>query len=66
MKTSKKNWLPVMKGENRTVTYAHALDNRFATDWDSITINQPDFTGTRVLRFPCLKSDPISTGPLSS
>ena len=35
------------------VTYADALKNRFATDWSSVNINEPSFTGTQVLRdFP--------------
>ncbi|MDC0287984.1 B12-binding domain-containing protein, partial [Rubripirellula sp.] len=39
--------------KQKLVTYADALKNRFATDWDSVKINKPCFTGTRVLNdFP--------------
>ena len=32
----------------KLVSYAHALENRFATDWKSIQIDKPSFTGIRV------------------
>lgn len=32
------------------VPYAEAFAKRFATDWATVTINQPSFTGTRVLK----------------
>ncbi len=39
--------------KQKLVTYADALKNRFATDWSSVNINEPSFTGTQVLRdFP--------------
>ncbi|MCH1442203.1 MAG: methionine synthase, partial [Rubripirellula sp.] len=39
--------------KQKLVTYADALKNRFATDWDNVNISRPCFTGTRVLRdFP--------------
>ncbi len=37
----------------KLVPYADALQNRFATDWENVRIDQPSFTGTRVLEdFP--------------
>ncbi|MGB0761227.1 MAG: methionine synthase, partial [Rubripirellula sp.] len=39
--------------KQKLVTYADALKNRFATDWDSVNIDKPCFTGTQVLHdFP--------------
>jgi 5-methyltetrahydrofolate--homocysteine methyltransferase len=35
--------------KQKLVTYADALKNRFATDWDNVKISQPCFTGTQVL-----------------
>lgn len=32
------------------IPYAEALEKRFATDWDSVQIDKPSFTGTRVLK----------------
>ncbi|MDG2014704.1 MAG: vitamin B12 dependent-methionine synthase activation domain-containing protein, partial [Pirellulaceae bacterium] len=29
----------------KLVTYEHALENRFQTDWDTVEINRPQFTG---------------------
>jgi len=35
------------------VPYKEALEKRFATDWDSVRVDKPAFTGTRVLKdFP--------------
>jgi 5-methyltetrahydrofolate--homocysteine methyltransferase len=37
----------------KLVPYAEALEKRFATDWPSVRIDKPSFTGTRVLEdFP--------------
>jgi 5-methyltetrahydrofolate--homocysteine methyltransferase len=36
--------------EVKLVPYADALARRFATDWETIDIPTPEFTGTRVLR----------------
>lgn len=36
--------------QQKLVPYEHALENRFATDWDSVRIDKPSFTGTRVLK----------------
>lgn len=39
--------------KQKLVSYAEALKNRFATDWDHVRIDKPCFTGTRVLHeFP--------------
>ena len=39
--------------KQKLIPYAEALKNRFATDWNSITINKPCFTGTQALNdFP--------------
>ena len=39
--------------KQKLVTYADAVRNRFATDWDNINISKPRFTGTQVLEnFP--------------
>ena len=39
--------------KQKLVTYADALKNRFATDWETVNINKPCFTGTQVLEnFP--------------
>ena len=35
--------------KQKLVTYADALKNRFATDWSSVNINEPSFTGTQIL-----------------
>lgn len=42
------------EGRSQTlVPYAEALEKRFATDWASVAIDEPSFTGTRVLKdFP--------------
>ncbi|MDE0862617.1 MAG: methionine synthase [Rubripirellula sp.] len=43
----------------KLVPYAKALEKRFATDWQTTTINEPCFTGTRVLAdFPLSKIRP--------
>ncbi|MCA9205295.1 MAG: methionine synthase, partial [Planctomycetales bacterium] len=34
----------------KLVPYAEALQKRFATDWRTVPIDQPSFTGTRVLK----------------
>ena len=37
----------------KLVPYAEALEKRFATDWQSVRVDKPSFTGTRVLKdFP--------------
>jgi 5-methyltetrahydrofolate--homocysteine methyltransferase len=37
----------------KLVPYKEALEKRFATDWDSVRVDKPSFTGTRVLKdFP--------------
>lgn len=39
--------------KQKLIPYAEALKNRFATDWNSITINKPCFMGTQALNdFP--------------
>ena len=39
------------RGRQQTlVPYAEACEKRFATDWDSVSIEKPAFTGTKVLR----------------
>ncbi|TWU50850.1 Methionine synthase [Rubripirellula tenax] len=35
--------------QQKLVTYAEALEKRFATDWKTVAIDKPSFTGTRVL-----------------
>ncbi len=35
--------------QQKLVPYAEALEKRFATDWATVTIDKPSFTGTRVL-----------------
>ena len=42
------------------VPYQEALEKRFQTDWSSIQIDRPDFTGTRVLKdFPLAEIRPF-------
>ncbi|MEM6362889.1 MAG: methionine synthase [Planctomycetota bacterium] len=37
----------------KLVPYQHALENRFETDWDTVSIDRPKFTGVKALdRFP--------------
>lgn len=39
--------------KQKLVTYAEALEKRFATDWESVRVDKPSFIGTRVLQdFP--------------
>ncbi|WP_044303042.1 methionine synthase [Rhodopirellula sallentina] len=35
--------------QQKLVSYEDAFANRFATDWDSVRVDKPEFTGTRVL-----------------
>ncbi|MEO1530107.1 MAG: vitamin B12 dependent-methionine synthase activation domain-containing protein, partial [Planctomycetota bacterium] len=35
--------------QQKLVPYAEALEKRFQTDWENVRIDQPSFTGTRVL-----------------
>ncbi len=35
--------------EKKLATYKHAFENRFATDWNSVEINEPAFLGTRTI-----------------
>jgi len=35
--------------QQKLVPYADALEKRFATDWETVRIDKPSFTGTRVL-----------------
>ncbi|MGB7325969.1 MAG: methionine synthase [Rubripirellula sp.] len=35
--------------QQKLVPYAEALEKRFATDWKTVAIDKPSFTGTRVL-----------------
>ncbi|MCA9137510.1 MAG: methionine synthase [Planctomycetales bacterium] len=35
--------------KQKLVSYAEALEKRFATDWDNVRVDKPSFTGTRVL-----------------
>lgn len=36
--------------KQKLVPYAEALEKRFATDWSSVQIDKPSFTGTRLLK----------------
>jgi len=36
--------------KQKLVSYAEALQKRFATDWDNVRIDKPDFTGVKVLK----------------
>ncbi len=36
--------------QQKLVSYTTALENRFRTDWDSVRIDRPEFTGVRTLR----------------
>ena len=36
--------------KQKLVPYTEALEKRFATDWENVRIDQPSFTGTRVLQ----------------
>ena len=39
--------------QQKLVPYAEALEKRFATDWDNVQIDQPEFTGVKTLKdFP--------------
>lgn len=35
--------------QQKLVPYSEALEKRFATDWKTVVVDQPSFTGTRVL-----------------
>ncbi|MBN1852094.1 MAG: methionine synthase, partial [Pirellulales bacterium] len=44
------------QGTKKLVPYAEALANRLTSDWNQVRIDQPEFTGVRVLRdFPINK-----------
>ncbi len=45
--------------QQKLVSYSEALQKRFATDWETVTIDTPEFTGIRVLKeFPLTEIRP--------
>ncbi|NND96513.1 MAG: methionine synthase [Pirellulaceae bacterium] len=59
VETQKKLVASYQDRKQTLVPYAQALEKRFATDWQSVQIDTPAFTGTRVLKeFPLVDIRP--------